>query len=171
MRSCGSDLTGVLLATVVGVNQRVIGWLLVAAQVAVFVVLALLPWRQPSTWSLLVAVPFLAVGGWLGISAFRTLGNALTPTPVPISGAGLRTFGPYGRVRHPIYTAVLCITVAALIAAGSWWSWAWGLVILAFFWGKSRWEDRLLAREYGDQWLAWAAHTGGLIPRRRRSAP
>ena len=102
MRTCGSDLTGDLLATVVRVNQRLIGWLLVAVQVAVFVVLALLPWRQPSTWSLLVAVPFLAVGGWLGISALRTLGNALTPTPVPISGAGLRTVGPYGRVRHPI---------------------------------------------------------------------
>lgn len=171
MRSCGLDLTGVLLATVVRVNQRVVGWLLVAMQVVVFVMLALLPWRQPSTWSVLAAVPFLAVGVWLGVSAFRALGNALTPTPVPITGAGLRTSGPYSRVRHPIYTAVLCITMAALIAAGSWWSWAWGLVILAFFWGKSRWEDRLLALEYGDDWRAWAAQTGALIPRRRRSAP
>ena len=165
------DLTGVALATVVRVNQRIVGWLLVAIQIVVFVVLALLPWRSPSTWSVLAAVPFLAVGGWLGFTAFRTLGDALTPTPVPIAGAGLRTSGPYSRVRHPIYTAVLSITVAALVAAGSLWSWAWGLVILAFFWGKSRWEDRLLERHYGDDWRAWAAHTGALIPRRRRSAP
>ena len=171
MLSSGSDLTGVLLDTVVRVNQRVIGWLLVAVQVVVFVVLALLPWREPSTWSVLAAVPLLAVGGWLGISTFRALGNAVTPTPVPIAGAGLRTSGPYSRVRHPMYTAVLCITVAALIAAGSWWSWAWGLVILVFFWGKSRWEDRLLAREYGDYWRTWAVHTGAFMPRRRRSAP
>ena len=171
MGSCGLDLTGVMLATVVHMNQRAVGWLLVAMQIVVFVVLALLPWRQPTTWSVLAAVPFLAVGGWLGFSAFRTLGTALTPTPVPITGAGLRTNGPYARVRHPIYTAVLSLTLAALILAGSWWSWAWGLVILLFFWSKSRWEDTLLAREYGVEWELWAQRTGALIPRRRRSAP
>ena len=155
----------------VNVSQRAFGWLLVVLQVVVFVVLALLPWRLPSTLSIIAALPFALIGVWLGARSFIALGNALTPTPVPIAGAGLRTSGPYSRIRHPIYTAVLSVTVAALIAAGSWWSWAWGLVILAFFWGKSRWEDCLLAREYGDAWRAWAAHTGGLIPRRRRSAP
>jgi len=152
-------------------NQRAVGWLLVAMQIVVFVVLALLPWRQPTTWSVLAAVPFLAVGGWLGFSAFRTLGTALTPTPVPITGAGLRTNGPYARVRHPIYTAVLSLTLAALILAGSWWSWAWGVVIFLFFWSKSRWEDTLLAQEYGSEWQVWAQQTGALIPGRRRSAP
>ena len=32
-------------------------------------------------------------------------------------------------MRHPIYTAVLSLTLAALILAGTWWSWAWGVVI------------------------------------------
>lgn len=153
------------------VNRQAIGWLLVGLQVALFVVLALLPWRSPSPLSALLALPFAVIGLWLGFASFRTLGNALTPTPVPISGAGLRTIGPYSRVRHPIYSAVLCLTLAAVILAGSWWSVAWGLVMVAFFWGKSRWEDRLLAEEYGDQWRAWAQRTGALIPRRRRSAP
>ena len=147
------------------------GWLLVAVQVAVYVVLALLPWRSPSALSVALAIPFVVIGAWLGWSAFRTLGSALTPTPVPIAGAGLRTHGPYARVRHPIYTAVLSVTLAALILAGSWWSWAWGAVIVVFFWSKSRWEDRLLAQEYGVEWDRWAQRTGALIPRRRRSAP
>lgn len=152
-------------------NRRIVGWLLVAIQIVVFVVLALLPWRSPSPMSIIAALPFLVIGGWLGVSSFTTLGNALTPTPVPISGAGLRTWGPYARVRHPIYTAVLSVTLAALILAGTWWSWAWGAVIVVFFWSKSRWEDRLLAQEYGAQWQEWAQRTGALIPRRRRSAP
>ena len=152
-------------------SQRAVGWLLVFFQFAVFVVLALLPWRSPGILSTLAALPFALIGVWLGVRSFMALGNALTPTPVPIPGAGLRTTGVYSTVRHPIYTAVLCLMVAALIAAGSLWSWAWGLVILAFFWGKSRWEDRLLEREYGDDWRNWATRTGALIPHRRRSAP
>ncbi|MGA1147184.1 MAG: methyltransferase family protein [Candidatus Nanopelagicales bacterium] len=152
-------------------NRHTVGWLLVAAQVALFVVLALLPWRTPSIASIVLAIPFVVLGGWLGVAAFHALGSALTPTPVPIDGAGLRTSGPYSRIRHPIYTAVLSFTLAALIAAGSPWSWVWGVVIVLFFWGKSRWEDRLLAQEYGPEWHAWAQRTGALIPRRRRSAP
>ncbi len=152
-------------------NRRTVGWLLVAAQVAVYVVLAVLPWRTPSVLSIVLALPFALIGGWLGVTSFGTLGSALTPTPVPIAGAGLRTGGPYAWVRHPIYTAVLSLTLAALIMAGTWWSWAWGVVILVFFWSKSRWEDRLLALEYGTEWDEWARRTGALIPRRRRSAP
>lgn len=152
-------------------SRKAIGWSLVGMQVALFVVLAVLPWRTPSLLSIALALPFLVLGGWLGLAAFSTLGNALTPTPVPIPGAGLRTHGPYARVRHPIYTAVLSVTLAALIVAGSWWSWAWGVVIFLFFWSKSRWEDTLLAREYGVEWDVWAQRTGALIPRRRRSAP
>ena len=152
-------------------NRTVTGWLLVAAQIAVFVILAVLPWRSPSPLSIALALPFVVIGGWLGLAAFTTLGGALTPTPVPIAGAGLRTWGPYSRIRHPIYTSVLSLTLAAVILAGTWWSAAWSVVIVAFFWGKSRWEDRLLAEEYGDEWQAWAHETGALIPRRRRSAP
>jgi hypothetical protein len=40
-----------------------------------------------------------------------------------------------------------------------------------FFWLKSRWEDSLLAEEYGTEWQSWAKSTGALIPRRRRAAP
>lgn len=152
-------------------DRRIVGWLLVAAQVGVFVVLALLPWRSPNLLSVALAIPFVVIGGWLGLAAFGTLGNALTPTPVPIAGAGLRTGGPYAWVRHPIYTSVLSVTLAALILAGTWWSWAWGAIIALFFWAKSRWEDRLLAQEYGAEWQVWAQRTGAIIPRRRRSSP
>ena len=148
-----------------------IGWSLVGVQAALYVVLIMLPWRAPSALSILAAIPPLILGVALGVVSFRALGSALTPTPVPIAGAGLRTTGVYSWVRHPIYSAVLSLTLAALIFAGSWWTWLWGAVIVGFFWGKSRWEDRLLAREYGDQWRSWASRTGALIPRRRRSAP
>jgi len=152
-------------------ERRTIGWLLVAVQIVVFVVLAVLPWRSPTVVSMVLAVPCILIGVFLGLWSFQRLGSALTPTPVPISGAGLRTTGPYAWVRHPIYSALLLVTLGFLIAAGSLASWLWGVVIVLFFWVKSRWEDRLLLQEYGSDWQQWAATTGALIPRRRKSAP
>lgn len=142
-----------------------IGWLLVALQFVLLAVLVLLPWRTPTLLSLAVGVPIAAAGIVLGLAASRRLGRALTPTPVPIEGAGLRTDGAYARVRHPIYSAVLLLALGFVIAVGSVWSLGCALVLLVFFIVKSRWEDRLLHAEYGAQWEAWAARTGGLVPR------
>ena len=145
-------------------GRGTIGWALVVAQFALLVVLVLLPWRTPSGLSLIVGLVLIASGVALGLVAGRRLGRALTPTPVPISGAGLRTDGVYRYVRHPIYSAVLLGVLGFVVAAGSLWSLAWGVLILIFFWVKSRWEDTLLHEAYGDEWQRWAATTGALIP-------
>lgn len=146
-------------------GRNATGWLLVGLQVVVFVVLLLLPWREPSVLGIVVGAVLAASGGVLAFVAMRTLGRALTPTPVPIEGAGLRTDGPYRVVRHPIYSALLLITLGFLVAVGSLAGWVWGLVIVGFFWSKSRWEDSLLRRTYPGEWDAWASRTGALLPR------
>ena len=143
------------------------GWLLVGAQVILFVVLLLLPWRSPSVVSLASGALIVVGGVVLAVASMRTLGKALTPTPVPIEGAGLRTSGPYRFVRHPIYSALLLVTLGYLVAVGSPAGWVWGAVIVGFFWAKSRWEDSLLRDTYQGEWTAWATRTGALIPRRR----
>ena len=147
------------------------GWSLVAVQAVLLVGLVLLARRSPSAPSLVVGIALVAAGAVLLVTSFRRLGNALTATPVPIEGAGLRTGGAYAWVRHPIYSAVLLMVLGYLVAVGSGWGWAWGGLIVIFFWAKSRWEDRLLADEYGAQWVQWSRSTGALVPRigRRRS--
>ena len=117
--------------------------------------------------SIVVGGAVFVAGAVVGLAASRRLGRALTPTPVPIAGAGLRVDGAYRYVRHPIYSSVLLMCVGYAIAIGSPWSWAWVAVILVFFLLKSRWEDGLLRTEYGDEWTAWAARTGALLPRLR----
>ncbi|MCX6432972.1 MAG: isoprenylcysteine carboxylmethyltransferase family protein [Actinobacteria bacterium] len=146
-------------------NQRALGWTLVGVQFAMLIVLILLPWRSPSLLSLAIGVPIAAAGAVLGLFAGRRLGRALTPTPVPLSGAGLRTDGAYRYVRHPIYSAVLLMVLGYVIAIGSLASVAWTVAILVFFMVKSRWEDRLLHAEYRAQWQDWARGTGRLVPR------
>ena len=118
---------------------------------------------SPRSRSILARVAL--AGAVLGLAASRRLGRALTPTPVPIAGAGLRTDGAYRFVRHPIYSAVLLMVLGYVVALGSAWSAGCAVVLLVFFWSKSRWEDGLLRAEYGQDWVRWAASTGALVPR------
>jgi protein-S-isoprenylcysteine O-methyltransferase Ste14 len=145
-----------------------IGWLLVIAQFALLIILVLLPWRTTSAPAVIAGLVLIAAGGVLGLAAGLHLGRALTPTPVPVVGAGLRTDGVYRFVRHPIYSGVLIGVLGFLVAVGSVSSWICGGVILVFFLLKSRWEDRLLHEQYGDDWRQWAAATGKLVPRPAR---
>jgi protein-S-isoprenylcysteine O-methyltransferase Ste14 len=146
-------------------KRTTIGWTLVVLQFVLLVVLVLLPRRPPLPLPVVVGGLLVAAGVVLGLAAGRRLGAALTPTPVPITGAGLRTSGAYRYVRHPIYSAVLLAVLGYVIALGSGWGWAWAALIGVFFLVKSRWEDRLLHAEYGDEWAEWAARTGAIVPR------
>jgi protein-S-isoprenylcysteine O-methyltransferase Ste14 len=146
-----------------------LGWLLVVVQFALLIVIVVLPHRAPTLLSLAVGVPLIAAGIVFGLVAGRRLGRALTPTPVPVKDAGLRTDGPYRYVRHPIYSAILLAVIGFVIALGSVWTLVGAVVLLAFFGIKSRWEDGLLREEYGAEWIAWATRTGALIPRLRRT--
>lgn len=154
-----------------GSNRRVTrnttGWLLVVLQFALLVGIVLLPRRPVEPAALMAGTTVVVAGIVLGLWSGRLLGSALTPTPVPVVGAGLRTSGAYRLVRHPIYSAVLLAAIGFCIAVGTLWTVTGVVVLTAFFVGKSRWEDRLLADVYGDEWTAWAARTGALVPRIR----
>lgn len=148
--------------------KNVIGWALVALQFVLLIALVLMPRREPEALWVAVGGLLIGAGAAVGFSAFRALGSALTPTPVPVAGAGLRTEGIYARVRHPIYLAVLLLVFGYVIAFGSWWSFLVAVILVIFFAAKARWEDHLLAAAYGSEWAAWARTTGALIPRMRR---
>ena len=122
-------------------STRTAGWLWVAGQFTALGVLLFLPWRTPNPLLLSIGAVVALGGGFLGLATSRALGDAFTPSPVPIAGSGLRTTGVYSVIRHPMYAAVLLIVIGVLIAAGSIWGWALGVVIAVFFLLKSRWEE------------------------------
>lgn len=145
-------------------SRTAIGWSWVGGQVVVIAAAFLVPWRSHGAIALVLGFLVVGAGVVLGIAALRSLGPALTPTPVPVRGAGLRTTGVYAVVRHPVYSAILLIAIGLLIAAGTAVGALWLATLIAFFWLKSRWEDRLLRAAYGSQWQAWARRTGALAP-------
>jgi len=91
----------------------------------------------------------------------------------------LFTDGPYAVVRHPSYTSgymMLIGTFACLLGPGSWWAecgplssrigqaiallWAsWPIFTLPSICARVVEEDRVLKREFGEEWEAWATRT------------
>ena len=150
-------------------KQITLGWLLVLVQVLVFLGFFLLPWREPNALSLILGFTLVATGIAIVAITFKSLGDALTATPVPRTGVALRTQGVFAVVRHPIYSGVLLGLLGIVIAIGSWWTLAWWLITIIFFWSKSRWEDSLLRARHPGDWEIWAQTTPALIPYRVRS--
>lgn len=153
-------------------TDRLRGWILVVAQLALLGFLVLAP--SGTAWPLPRAVRALGrFGGLLGAVAVVVgglrLGSSARVHPAPTTGATLRTDGPYRYVRHPIYTGVLAIgaslalTGRTLAHVGAF---AARVAVLGI---KAGFEERLLADRFSD-YPAYAARTGRFLPRlgRRR---
>jgi protein-S-isoprenylcysteine O-methyltransferase Ste14 len=87
----------------------------------------------------------LAFAAW----AARTLGAALTPEPEPLPDVSLVVSGPYGIVRHPIYTGVVLALTGWTLAWSNWTlALVAGVLIACFFEAKARVEERWLRSRF-----------------------
>ena len=79
--------------------------------------------------------------------------------------------GPYGIVRHPIYTGIIAAGAATAVQEGTVWALA-GVVLWIFgFWIKARLEERFLRQELGtEQYDAYRRRVPMLLPFGPKSA-
>jgi len=124
-------------------------------------VTAILP--GPTLWqSLPIGLALVVLGAagmwWTG----RSLGRSLTPMPVP-NGAGLVAAGPYRRVRHPMYVAVVLVCLGLAVGSGALWCYVTVVVLCVFFDLKARVEERYLMAAY-EGYAEYAARTGKFVP-------
>lgn len=83
-------------------------------------------------------------------------------------GHRLVTEGPYARVRHPMYTAIFGYMTGLSLAASNWAVLLPRAVQAARLYARIPAEERMLAEEFGEEYGAYAARSGRLLPRRRR---
>jgi 2-amino-4-hydroxy-6-hydroxymethyldihydropteridine diphosphokinase len=101
----------------------------------------------PDGWRIVGAV--LLVGGGVGlVVAVRSLGRALTAMPEPLAGVTLIESGSYRYVRHPIYGAILLLSLGASLLFTSTAGNLMCVALAAFFWTKSSYEERRLRVAY-----------------------
>jgi len=127
-----------------------IGILLVALQFGLLAVLAwlalptVLEWRIPlAAWPAVVAAVLLAL--WT-FSANRP-GN-FNIRPVPKEGGVLVTTGPYGWIRHPMYTSFLLGAWALAWTAASDEAWLAWYALTLVLWYKSTLEERWMLAQH-----------------------
>jgi protein-S-isoprenylcysteine O-methyltransferase Ste14 len=141
------------------------GRLLVFAQFGLILILALFPDSQNVNPQANVAgTVLLFLGLILLFAGFRGLGKSLTANPVPVDSGALVTTGIYARLRHPIYTGLLVLTMGLVVSSGVWaqlivWFGLLGLLVY-----KIRWEEILLSAKYKG-YAAYKAKVPALFPK------
>ena len=145
-----------------------LGRVLVAAQFGLMAwlvvrgAMALTPWPA---WPLLAASALLVTaGGALGLAALAANrpGN-FNIHPAPREGGQLIAHGPYRRLRHPMYAAVLLLTAAAAVVAASLPATLGWLLLLGVLLIKAGLEERWLAAHHAG-YAAYCRHTWRLLP-------
>jgi protein-S-isoprenylcysteine O-methyltransferase Ste14 len=114
--------------------------------------------RQP-LW-LALEVAGLALGGWALLSM---RGGPFNIVPDPKVTGALVQHGPYRLIRHPMYSALLLMTLALVCDTPSVFRWLLWVVLLVNFIAKLSYEEQLLAARY-ESYRAYQSMTRRLIP-------
>jgi len=116
----------------------------------------------------------LSGGCSLYLWGLRSLGQMFAPS----SGFGVRlnaghrliVSGPYARVRHPMYLAVMIAALGSMLLYRTWATLAFAVLMLGLV-VRARREERVLAQEYGQEWREYAARVPAWLPRLRLEPP
>jgi protein-S-isoprenylcysteine O-methyltransferase Ste14 len=133
------------------------------------------PWR---TW---FVIPF-PVPSWLqvlgiGIAAIsliflvwthRALGLFWTFKLEMRPKHKLVTWGPYSRIRHPMYTALLVFMLATGMIAVDWVILVITALNLPVIWRRIKGEEQMLIDRFGNEYREYMHRTRRLLPRLRR---
>jgi protein-S-isoprenylcysteine O-methyltransferase Ste14 len=72
--------------------------------------------------------------------------------------------GPYGLLRHPIYTGLLVMYAGAALVTGERLAAAGLALVLFAYWRKIRLEERNLAEAFGSEYEAYRRESWALVP-------
>ena len=129
----------------------------------------LLPWLYRELWPAgLVAVgsgAAVTVGGLLfAVWARRHLASNWSSAVTIKEGHELITSGPYGVVRHPIYTGILTGFLGTAIALSQVRGVVGFVLIFVVLWAKLRKEEEWMRSEFGETYAGYARRTAALVP-------
>lgn len=102
-------------------------------------------------------------GGGLLVAGLACLGRGLTPLPYPKEGAALVQAGPFGIVRHPMYSGGLVLALGWALYVQSWLTLGYVAVLFVFLDLKSRREERWLIERF-PEYVDYRRRVRKLVP-------
>ncbi len=143
-------------------RQSVRSYILVGVQFAcIMAFLVSGPWIARQVWFLTLELSGILLMAWAVLTMRVTKVNVF---PEVRAGSRLVTNGPYRWVRHPMYTALLLITLALLCESFSYWRGVWWILLGADLIVKLSYEEKLLG-EIFDDYESYRSRTWRLVPR------
>jgi protein-S-isoprenylcysteine O-methyltransferase Ste14 len=142
-----------------------------AGVVAVATVLSPQAWWEPlrvdSRVATAAGVVILVPATIFTLWARARLGAMWSSAPITKAGHQLRTDGPYGVVRHPVYTGIIAMVAGTALAQGlGRWVVLFAAVVAAVV-VKALAEERLLAREFPADYGRYRDAVPRFVPRVR----
>src|SRR5271157_5307243 len=141
------------------------GLLLEVLAIAVALTYRLPPGHPPGPARILasmVAGPIAAAFAWTSV---KHLGKQFRVNAGLYEDHELVRTGPYGIVRHPIYSSILAILLSTILLLTPW---RWAAVSLAFFVAgteiRVRTEDKLLASRFGREFEEYRKRVPAYVP-------
>ena len=119
----------------------------------------------PASWAIMAAgLAVEAIGLYLAIWARRHLGrNWSGEVTIKVDHQLIRS-GPYGLLRHPIYTGLLAMYAGIAIVTGEWLA-IMGFAMAVFaYWRKIRLEEVNMEVAFGAEYEAYRRETWALVP-------
>ena len=112
---------------------------------------------------------FVLTGAGLAVAVWARiyLGRYWSDKVVVQTDHKLICSGPYAHLRHPIYSGVLLGVFGTALVVGEWRGAIAFLLLLTNYAVKARKEDRLLARNFGEDFLLHEKRAGFLWPKFR----
>lgn len=118
----------------------------------------------PAEWAFWTGAALTLIGLLFSVAARVHLGRNWSGIVTLKQGHELITSGPYGIVRHPIYTGLLLAFVGSGVARGEWRGVVAVALVLWAFWRKLRMEERWMREQFGDRYQAYSQRVAALIP-------
>ena len=106
-------------------------------------------WVHPYTEIAAIAgVALCLTGGLLFAAAVLKLGHSFTPVPFPKPEATLVETGPYGFVRHPMYSGAVLAALGWALLVHGWLTIVYVIALFLLFDVKSRREEKWLTAKF-----------------------
>ncbi|MDQ6792016.1 MAG: isoprenylcysteine carboxylmethyltransferase family protein [Candidatus Dormibacteraeota bacterium] len=126
-----------------------------------------LRWVPPLSGTLAIGVVLTAAGLALAVWARWHLGRNWSTQPSLKVDHQLIQTGPYGLVRHPIYSGLLLALLGTALYLGQYRALLGLALFVAALWWKARQEEGLLFTQFGDDYQRHRRRTGMFLPRLR----
>src|SRR5437870_5919799 len=117
------------------------------------------------TGPLVAGVMCLVIGLWLFYRSHADLGTNWSITLEVREQHRLITQGVYRRIRHPMYLALVLYSVGHALVIPNWVAGPSNLVAFTILFGlRVPAEEKMMVREFGDDYALYSARTKRLIP-------